>query len=174
MSFDKAAYYRAYHQKNKEKIKACRKAYDKDHKEEIKVRQDAYNNTYYQKNFLQIIWRQIIQRCTNPKRKDYKNYGGRGIKVLYKDFDEFIKDVGERPTPKHSIDRIFNDGNYEPGNCKWSTAKEQADNRRKFSTAAKRNISESKKGEKNFMYGKHHTEATKQKMRDAWKLRKIR
>ena len=69
-------------------------------------------------------------RCENPNNISYKNYGGRGIKFLYKDFKEFFKDVGEKPTPKHQIDRIENDGNYQLGNCKWSTQLEQNRNRR--------------------------------------------
>ena len=77
-----------------------------------------------------IAWCSIIQRCTNPKCKPYKNYGGRGIKVLYKDFDEFLVDVGPRLSPKHTIDRIDNDGNYEVGNCRWTTWKVQQNNKR--------------------------------------------
>lgn len=79
------------------------------------------------------IWRGMIQRCEDPKVKCYPRYGGRGIRVCdewRRDFLAFLNEVGRRPTPKHSIDRIQNDGDYEPGNCKWSTAKEQAANRR--------------------------------------------
>lgn len=77
-------------------------------------------------------WEQMIQRCNNPKKDNYHLYGGRGIKVCerWRNFANFIADMGEKPTTKHSIDRIDNDGNYEPSNCKWSTAKEQAQNRR--------------------------------------------
>lgn len=73
------------------------------------------------------------QRCYNPKHKSYHNYGGRGIFVCVRwmiSFPDFLKDVGLKPTPQHSIDRINNDGNYEPGNVKWSTAKEQRANQR--------------------------------------------
>ncbi len=76
------------------------------------------------------IWNAMKQRCTNPKCKAYKNYGGRGIKILYQNFTEFFADVGPRPSPELAIDRIDNDGNYEPGNCKWSTMKEQNNNKR--------------------------------------------
>lgn len=79
-------------------------------------------------------WTHMMTRCYNPNTADYPNYGGRGITVCYKwktSFLAFLADMGEKPSPKHSIDRINNDGNYEPANCKWSTAKEQANNRRR-------------------------------------------
>jgi len=79
-------------------------------------------------------WQHIIQRCTNPNDPTWKNYGGRGISICPEwrnDFSAFLAHVGKRPTAKYSIDRIDNDGNYEPGNVRWATIHEQATNTRR-------------------------------------------
>lgn len=78
-------------------------------------------------------WQNLIHRCENPKAKQYKDWGGRGIKVSpdwRHDFARFLADVGPRPSPQHSIDRRENDGNYEPGNVRWATRMEQRHNSR--------------------------------------------
>jgi hypothetical protein len=69
-------------------------------------------------------WRAMKARCGNPNDKKYHNYGGRGISVCERwrgSFDAFLADMGNKPTPKHEIDRVDSDGNYEPSNCRWVT-----------------------------------------------------
>lgn len=76
-------------------------------------------------------WYNMLQRCSNSKINRWHIYGGRGIKVCerWQDFRNFFADMGERPED-HSLDRINVEGNYEPGNCRWATQKEQQNNRR--------------------------------------------
>ncbi len=72
-------------------------------------------------------------RCYDETHISYKDYGGRGIRVCIRwlsSFEDFIEDMGPRPTPFHSIDRKDVDGKYEASNCRWATAKEQAANKR--------------------------------------------
>lgn len=75
-------------------------------------------------------YRDARKRCNNPKISNYRDYGGRGIKFLFTSFSQFFKELGPRPKGM-SIDRINNNGHYEPGNVKWSTRKEQNNNKRK-------------------------------------------
>jgi hypothetical protein len=78
-------------------------------------------------------WRAMIDRCENPRHISYPLYGGRGITVCQRwrsSFKDFLSDMGEKPSKLHSIERERNDGNYEPGNCRWATAKEQFANKR--------------------------------------------
>lgn len=77
-------------------------------------------------------WSSMLQRCNNPKVKCYKNYGGRGITVCsqWQNFENFLRDMGRRPTRNHTLERIDNNSGYSVDNCKWSTNAEQASNKR--------------------------------------------
>jgi hypothetical protein len=90
-----------------------------------------------QEDQIYAVWKTMIQRCVDPKHARYKSYGARGIRVCERwlsSFDNFVADMGPRPEGKngrvsrYSIERNNSDGDYEPGNCRWATRKEQAAN----------------------------------------------
>ena len=79
-------------------------------------------------------WKGMRQRCTNPNHRVYALYGGRGIAVCERwanSFQAFLDDVGPKPSPDHSLDRVDVNGNYEPGNVRWATQQEQCRNQRR-------------------------------------------
>lgn len=93
------------------------------------------------RHYLYKTWKAMRQRCNDPKKDKYEYYGGRGIKVCarWDNFENFLSDMGERPSPNHQVDRYPDpDGDYSPSNCRWATREENMRN----STVAKLTIDE--------------------------------
>ena len=118
------------------------------------------------KHKLYPTWVNILQRCNNKNHPSYKHYGGRGIKVCdewLESFENFLSDMGERPEDK-TLDRINNDGNYEPENCRWATLSEQQLNKRPRTEQHKKNIGITKIGNQ-YWVGRKHKEDSRLRMR---------
>lgn len=121
-----------YKNKNREKVRNYQKQYLEKNREKLLVK--ALNRKFEAER---VTLRCMKQRCHNPKDPKYSYYGGRGIAVCdrWKSRDgltNFVADVGLKPGSEYSIDRINNDGNYEPGNVRWATRSMQNRNRRKL------------------------------------------
>ena len=85
-------------------------------------------------------WNGMKRRCNNPSEDSWAHYGGRGVKIYgpwKKSFIEFYNYIGPKPSPGHSIDRIDNDGHYEPGNVRWATKEQQLSNRSEYGVIVK-------------------------------------
>lgn len=108
-------------------------------------------------------WGDMVSRCKNLQHHAYKNYGGRGISVCdrWLKFENFLKDMGEKPNPMLTLERINNDNNYEPKNCKWATRKEQRNNQRdsknqKWFFAYNKNTGEWDEDNNQYEFAKRH------------------
>jgi len=112
----------------REKQKSC--GCHKDEQTTARNRANAIHGMHLSAEFR--TWVDMLRRCHQPVYSGFSDWGGRGIKVCVRwhTFANFFADMGRRPSKFHSIDRINNDGDYEPGNCRWATKKEQSRNRR--------------------------------------------
>jgi hypothetical protein len=104
------------------------------YREEAGRRNRTHGESHKNRTTEYSTWASMIQRCTTPGASNYERYGGRGITVCDRwlnSYEAFLADMGRKPSSAHSIDRINNDGDYEPSNCRWVTIDVQARNKRK-------------------------------------------
>lgn len=123
---DRKAYYKEWYARNRPIQLEKMKKWSRDNPHSNKLSAKKYREQYPERRALS----NIFQRCHNPLNKAFKYYGGRGIKCFYTEANEIIAEIGKRPNSKYSIDRINNDGHYEPGNIRWATSAQQQANRR--------------------------------------------
>lgn len=126
--FDRKKYMKEWRKKNKRHIRGYDNYYYYTHLLAGRQQAKKWKDTHHE----YAIWLNMLRRCNKPNERAYKNYGGRGIKVLYEDFYAFLSDVGCWPGFGYSIDRINNNESYTRGNCRWATAKEQRHNQRRM------------------------------------------
>lgn len=87
------------------------------------------------------VWCGMKRRCENHNQRSFKDYGARGIRVVFTSFEDFLSEVGPRPSPEHTIGRIDNDLGYQPGNVRWETTAEQARNKQNTLRVTVRGVS---------------------------------
>lgn len=119
---------RQYQETHREEHNAATKLYREQNPDKVR----AHRLKTFPPGSAKMSWRSMKDRCLNPKHIAFHHYGGRGITVCerWMEFENFLADMGERPDGK-TLDRINVSGNYEPGNCRWATNREQALNKRK-------------------------------------------
>lgn len=135
---------RKWTEEEKRKLSETKRGFYSDpaQREAQRVRMKIVTNSHgYVRSPTYTTWQAMKQRCVNPKHKDYARYGARGIVVCerWQLFLNFLEDMGIKPE-ETSIDRINNDGNYEPGNCRWATKSEQMGNRAPYSEATREKL----------------------------------